>query len=277
VWHVARLSHSKWLSFQTAYSSGLASAQEQDLRASIVCVHGAPDKLIATLRQEWAAVDARTAHVKLASSDVIVTNESDKQTQLPKILLLDDAVRDLKLERVHPSSVSEHGVDRTTASPLEVPMTSTNAASVQELRLERATLKMAIAQRDERLTRATAGEAAANERAMEAMEQVAALKQKLECLQQQVDQLDEENLELQRRVATAVVMTAPSPVAIEVSTSTSGRSDALGGFVEPPGPIAVGCLSQMLWKPKRWGRRRTQTERSTAQRETAQTSASVRV
>jgi hypothetical protein len=82
-----------WLSFQRAYPHGLATAAVGDKRTSVVCVHGAPQRLRETLAQEWAGCTARIAHDKLSQPDVHVTNSRDKETQLPKILVLDEQVR----------------------------------------------------------------------------------------------------------------------------------------------------------------------------------------
>ena len=62
-------------------------------RCSIVLVHDAPSKTHDALIEEWAACNAHEAHRKLSSPDVSVTNQSDKDVQLPKILQLDSLVR----------------------------------------------------------------------------------------------------------------------------------------------------------------------------------------
>ena len=92
----------------------------------IICVHNAPLKLRDSLWQEWARCDARTAFEKLSQPDVVVTNQSDKDMQLPKILLLDEQVR-----RDAPASLTSHrslsdeslqvAVAERTSFPLRVP------------------------------------------------------------------------------------------------------------------------------------------------------------
>ena len=78
---------------QKASTNGLVSAPVAEQRCLIECVHGAPENLKQALAEEWSKVTASQAHAKLASADVMVTNMSDKETQLPKIEVLDRIVR----------------------------------------------------------------------------------------------------------------------------------------------------------------------------------------
>jgi uncharacterized membrane protein YdfJ with MMPL/SSD domain len=72
---------------------GLVSAPPSERRCKIECVHGAPDGLRQAIVEEWAQVTAAEAYTKLSSADVTVTNQSDKDIQLPKIEALDRTVR----------------------------------------------------------------------------------------------------------------------------------------------------------------------------------------
>ena len=84
-----------WLAMQMATSGGLVSAPTDAQRYTLVCVHGAPAALQASLFEEWSTCVAAEAYYKLSQPDVSVTNKSDKDVQLPKVLELDRKVRDL--------------------------------------------------------------------------------------------------------------------------------------------------------------------------------------
>ena len=81
-----------WLAMQDASASGLVSAHVADKRCFIRCVHGAPEALIESLVEEWSGCTAQRAFDKLSAPDVHVTNQSDKDLQLPKIIELDSRV-----------------------------------------------------------------------------------------------------------------------------------------------------------------------------------------
>ena len=68
---------------------GLVSARNSSTRCSIMTVHGAPEALVESLVEEWSNCTAEKAFEKLSSADIAVTNQSDKDVQLPKILELD--------------------------------------------------------------------------------------------------------------------------------------------------------------------------------------------
>jgi type VI protein secretion system component VasK len=80
---------------QRASGNGLVSASQAAPRYVIQCIHGAPDMLKLALVEEWSQVTATVAHTKLSAKDVQVTNQSDKEQQLPKIFALDIAVREV--------------------------------------------------------------------------------------------------------------------------------------------------------------------------------------
>jgi len=81
-----------WLAMQDVSKHGLVSARSSSRtqRCSIVTMHGAPEALIESLVEEWSNCTAAKAFEKLSSADVAVTNQSDKDTQLPKIIELDE-------------------------------------------------------------------------------------------------------------------------------------------------------------------------------------------
>jgi hypothetical protein len=57
----------------------------------------APEALVESLVEEWSNCTAQKAFEKLSSADVMCTNLSDKEVQLPKILELDQRVAALAL------------------------------------------------------------------------------------------------------------------------------------------------------------------------------------
>ena len=88
-----------WLSMQTfalddeSDAGGLRSANEAERRCTIELVHGANEELGQSLLSTWANKTPEEAHEHLSKPDVLVTNESDKEKQLPKILALNQTVR----------------------------------------------------------------------------------------------------------------------------------------------------------------------------------------
>jgi len=95
-----------WLAMQDVSMHGLVTASSVTLRSrcTIMCVHGAPEALIESLIEEWSDCTAAKAYQKLSAPDVRATNQSDKDVQLPKILLLDKRVAAVALRK---------GIDRT--------------------------------------------------------------------------------------------------------------------------------------------------------------------
>ena len=60
----------------------------------VKCIHQAPLEFATALYGMWGNVNAQLAHDTLKSPDVTVTNQRDKEMQLPKILQLDVDVRE---------------------------------------------------------------------------------------------------------------------------------------------------------------------------------------
>ena len=82
-----------WLSFQSVTSEGLVSRRSHARRNHVVTVHGAPAALAGALADEWSQCTPDEAHAKLSKPDVAVTNQRDKDEQLPKLLLFNDTVK----------------------------------------------------------------------------------------------------------------------------------------------------------------------------------------
>lgn len=105
-----------WLAMQDVSKHGLVSARSSSRtqRCSIVTMHGAPEALIESLVEEWSNCTAAKAFEKLSSADVAVTNQSDKDTQLPKIIELDERTAAMAIQM---------GIERVL-SPDEPPTSS---------------------------------------------------------------------------------------------------------------------------------------------------------
>jgi len=88
-----------WLSFMMAMSDGLLTAPKSKQRCQMACLHGCPPSQENVMREEWHLCSARTAYEKLSSPDVTVTNMSDKEMQLPKILAMNQMVIDIMSKR----------------------------------------------------------------------------------------------------------------------------------------------------------------------------------
>ena len=83
-----------WLAQQQGGANGLLPTPAHLDRCSIVCLHQATLEVEgAKLRSMWSNVNAADAHRILSAPDVTVTNQSDKDTQLAKIRVLDDEVK----------------------------------------------------------------------------------------------------------------------------------------------------------------------------------------
>ena len=82
-----------WMSMQEASISGLVTASEEKRRYTIVPLHNASAKVSETLIDMWTDKTAQEAHNILALPDVLVTNQSDKERQLPKILKLNETIK----------------------------------------------------------------------------------------------------------------------------------------------------------------------------------------
>ena len=70
--------------------NGLDQAVESERRCTIKCIHNAPAAFEDALTAEWSTKTADEAYDVLKQPDVKVTNQKDKDMQLPKLLALDD-------------------------------------------------------------------------------------------------------------------------------------------------------------------------------------------
>jgi hypothetical protein len=86
-----------WLSMQFATPDGLKSAVgTKHARYHIVCIQNAAaqaDAFAKVLTDQWATKTPQEAFDFLSKPDVTVTNQSDKEGQLPKIMALDARVQ----------------------------------------------------------------------------------------------------------------------------------------------------------------------------------------
>jgi hypothetical protein len=82
-----------WLSMQSASANGVHPAHENDRRCTIVTIHGAPTSFKEELVDMWASKTPIEAHEFLSQPDVTVTNQSDKEAQLPKLFKLEADVK----------------------------------------------------------------------------------------------------------------------------------------------------------------------------------------
>lgn len=81
-----------WLAFQQFTKDGLKSAPPRVRRSTIKAVTDA-DHVGDALEKDWEDKTAAEAYRLLAEDDICVTNKKDKDTQLGKLLKLDEAVK----------------------------------------------------------------------------------------------------------------------------------------------------------------------------------------
>uniref|UniRef100_A0A7S2GH12 COR domain-containing protein n=1 Tax=Haptolina brevifila TaxID=156173 RepID=A0A7S2GH12_9EUKA len=129
-------SYECWLSFMMATRGGLISADEAKLRCHVECLHGTPPATKIALKEEWLHMTAEDAFIKLGSPDVTVTNESDKQMQLPKVRSMNQLVVELMTKLEHNSAAPTRLVVGTGATTH--PELPTTASIASRRRLEAA-------------------------------------------------------------------------------------------------------------------------------------------
>ena len=83
-----------WLSMQSCTRKGLMPSEAGQVRVTIVPILQANNALKDSLLEMWKNRTPQLAYDTLASADVTVTNQSDKVTQLGKLLSLSNEVRD---------------------------------------------------------------------------------------------------------------------------------------------------------------------------------------
>lgn len=82
-----------WLGMQLVSASGLSPAQNAARRCTFIPIWNANEQDAMRLVQTWEHFSPEQAHDMLALPDVVVTNASDKDMQLPKLLQLDEEIR----------------------------------------------------------------------------------------------------------------------------------------------------------------------------------------
>ena len=93
-----RLQFEAWLSCQKATTKGLVGAPAAERRCTVRCIHNAEALLERQLFKMWGNMTAEGAYSVLSKPDVVVTNQSDKEAQLPKILALDRMVSECMMD-----------------------------------------------------------------------------------------------------------------------------------------------------------------------------------
>ena len=85
-----------WLAHQEASATGLVPADPEASRAHVVCLRGTPRTIAAPMTLDnWAMSSAEEVTWTLRQTRYAVTRPPDKAFQLPKVLLLDQMVREL--------------------------------------------------------------------------------------------------------------------------------------------------------------------------------------
>ena len=107
-----------WLSFQSATSEGLSNHTSDTRRNYVVTSLGAPASLEQALVEEWSGCTPKEAHGKLSQPDVAVTNQSDKDAQLPKLLSFNDEVKGALLGRTTFTTANFHAASNVHAASL---------------------------------------------------------------------------------------------------------------------------------------------------------------
>jgi hypothetical protein len=79
-----------FLSMRKVTENGLETAPAAEQRCVIKCIHNAFPGIKDGIIDMWTGKTAQEAHAILAKPDVTVTNQSDKDVQLPKLLELDE-------------------------------------------------------------------------------------------------------------------------------------------------------------------------------------------
>jgi hypothetical protein len=81
-----------WLSMQEPGPSGLSPASAEARRRTIAPIYNASDSIQNVVVEMWSGRTPEQAFNILSSPDVSVTNQADKEVQLPKIRMLNERV-----------------------------------------------------------------------------------------------------------------------------------------------------------------------------------------
>jgi len=114
-----------WLSMQMVTPEGLKPATLDQNRFDIVPVHGANKITGESLKNMWAERTPQDAYDLLKEPDVTVTNQSDKEIQLVKLLQLDEEVR----EAMRATNLADTCADMTMNMDIPVAFREGNADS----------------------------------------------------------------------------------------------------------------------------------------------------
>lgn len=90
-----------FLAMRTVTEKGLTPTEESKLRCHVRCINAAADAsehYKRALLDTWLPKQALDAHKYLKNDDIAVTNASDKDTQLGKLMKLDDFSRNVYKE-----------------------------------------------------------------------------------------------------------------------------------------------------------------------------------
>jgi hypothetical protein len=87
---MARTQFEAFLSLRKVTAKGLDQADKAERRCAIKCIHNAPVAFEDALTAEWGSKTTDEAYAVLKQPDVKVTNQSDKDIQLPKLKELDE-------------------------------------------------------------------------------------------------------------------------------------------------------------------------------------------
>ena len=121
--HGAGCSHRRtqfeaYLSLRNVTADGLICAPPSDRRCVVKCIHNAPETFRNALFEMWADVTAQEAYDVLEKPDVRVTNQSDKDAQLPKLLKLNEFAKEIVAPSAGPAPVVKlRAADRRRVAP----------------------------------------------------------------------------------------------------------------------------------------------------------------
>ena len=108
---------------QRLTATGLEPAKASERRSTIMPILNGNSSLAESLVMMWGQRNPKQAHETLGKEDVTVTNQSDKDNQLPKILQLDARVRSVLGKRASTAA----SLLARTASAWHVSMASVSA------------------------------------------------------------------------------------------------------------------------------------------------------
>jgi len=108
-----------WVSMQTACSEGLIPSTEAQQRYCISPIHNGDATLAKVLKNIWHDKTCEDAYKVLSHVDVAVTNQSDKDTILPKVVTLNDTIKTAfaSLASEASGSASKHSMRSSASAP----------------------------------------------------------------------------------------------------------------------------------------------------------------